>query len=114
MYVEDWYATGELTGKERQQLAEQVFCRYLPGREEYVRGVEGAGLEVVEVAELTEGWKGWVEKRRDRWVEGKEQWVGVHGEELYERLLSFYQLIVDLMQGGHIGGIRIAARKAAA
>ena len=113
LYLEDWYATAPLTAEEREQLREQVFCRYLPSREEYLAHVTQAGFTLERVDDLTQPWTEWVTARRDRWVQGKSQHVQVHGEELYDRLLSFYELIVRLMQGGHVGGIRIIGKKTA-
>ena len=114
LYVEDWYATGSLTAAEREQLSEQVFCRYLPEQAVYLQHVTQAGFTLERVDDLTQHWTEWVTARRDRWVQGKSEHVQVHGEELYARLLSFYQLIVSLMQGGHVGGIRIVAKKQSA
>jgi len=111
LYTEDWYARGELSAIERSMLRDQVYCQYLPSREQYVADVNGSGLVVERCEELTEQWVEWVRGRQGRWVEGKERLVGVHGVELYERLLRFYEVIVRLMEGGHVGGVRIVARK---
>ena len=110
-YTEDWYARGELSAIERSSLCEQVYCQYLPTQEQYVADVNASGLLVERCEELTEQWVEWVRARRDRWVEGKERLVGLHGEELYGRLLRFYEVIVRLMEGGNVGGVRIVARK---
>ena len=111
LYTEDWYARGELSAIERSMLRDQVYCQYLPSQEQYVADVNASGLLVERCEELTEQWVEWVRARRDRWVDGKEGWVAVHGEDLYERLLRFYEVIVRLMEGGHVGGVRIVARK---
>ena len=110
-YAEDWYARGELTAIERSMLRDQVYCQYLPSKEQYVADVNASGLLVERCEELTDEWVEWVRGRRDRWVDGKERFVQVHGTDLYDRLLRFYEVIVRLMEGGHVGGVRIVARK---
>ena len=112
-FHEDWYAVGELTHEERHVLSEQVFCSFLPTKDAYLDTVQRAGLQLVQVEELTAEWSAWVRARLQRWTDDRERWVSVHGEELYAQLLSFYQLIARLMDGGHVGGLRIVARKAA-
>ena len=111
LYTEDWYARGELSAIERSMLRDQVYCQYLPSREQYVADVNASGLLVERCEELTEQWVEWVRARRDRWVDGKQRLVEVHGNDLYDRLLRFYEVIVRLMEGGHVGGVRIVARK---
>ncbi|CAF0797295.1 unnamed protein product [Didymodactylos carnosus] len=112
-YCEDFIRLGNLTQEEKQILKHDVYCRYIPTAEEYAQQLNENGFSVVETESLTDDWTLVTKQRLEQFEATMDHQLQVHGKEIYERLKFFYEKIVELFQGGHVGGIRIVAQKCA-
>ncbi|OAA57163.1 methyl transferase-like protein [Cordyceps fumosorosea ARSEF 2679] len=102
IYVEDFFARKELDAEMVRKLRDVVSCPYLPSRERYVADLEGAGFGDVVFEEVTDAWADYVHARAIEYRRSSEP-------EPF--LMTFYDTIDELFQGGKLGGARIMARK---
>lgn len=109
-YVDDFVAVGTLTDTENQILRDDVYCSYLPTVDQYQSELLNAGFTIAVCESLTSSWCTWTAQRRDRWIASRAEQMKLHGQAIYDSLLTFFTLIADLFSGGHVGGIRIVAR----
>lgn len=109
-YTEDWYRKGEFTAAENSTLREDVYCTYLPTKDEYLAQLKAAGFGEVEFEDLTDDWSAYVEQRVKEMETKKKELVDLHGIDLYDRLNFFYSRVRDLFSGGSLGGARIVAK----
>ena len=110
-YAEDWYARGAFSTAEQTILNDDVFCSNLPTEEAYKQAITRAGLEVVKFEDLTEDWTAYSANRVANMEAGRDAFVTLHGNDMYERLHYFYVKVRDLFAGGNLGGARVVARK---
>lgn len=111
LYVEDYFARGELTAAERESLARDVFCEHVPDLDAYRAGLRDAGFADVEVVDMSEPWAAFVRQRWRDFRAQRERNLRLHGEEIVDGLDEFYRAVVALFDGGNLGGIRLVARK---
>lgn len=110
-YLEDFIQIGNLTNEESQILEHDVFCQYLPTLDQYKQSLIDAQFDLIEIVDLTDDWKSFTKERLDSFRRDEEKLIDIHGNEIYSRLEYFYQSIVKLFQGNHVGGVRIIAMK---
>ncbi|MFI1380003.1 SAM-dependent methyltransferase [Embleya sp. NPDC020886] len=110
-YIEDFYARRPLTDAERRLLRDGVSCPDLPEAARYRADLAAAGLQVTTWRDATEPWTDWVRDRADRFRADLSEQIRRHGAELAHGLLAFYDLMVDLLAGGGVGGVRITGRR---
>lgn len=110
-YAEDFFELNPLTDAEKQRLAKDVFCPYVPNLEAYRKQIESSGLRVVEIVDLTEDWKAYTQERVSKFKLHKDSFSKLHGAAIFESLLYFYQTVADLYAAGNLGGLRIVAQK---
>jgi len=110
-YTEDFYSRRTLSQTTVTLLKRQVFCRYLPDLETYTKQLSNAKLHVTDCEDLTEHWTQVTQQRADIWRTGETKQVKIHGTEIYQRLLMFYDTIAALFKSGEVGGVRIIAKK---
>ena len=96
---------------EKESLEWDVSCRNLPTKQEYVSTLKFCGFTEVVWEDMTEEWTLFVTDRLQAFVRGKDRFVSIHGIVTYEHLFSFYRTIALLFAGGHLGGVRLKARK---
>lgn len=113
LYAEDFVLLGSLTPLEEQCLRRDVFCSYLPSRGEYAAQLTAAGMVVEQNEELTAEWTAWTRARADKFQQQRAEQLAAHGEEIVAALGPFYEAVAKLFEGGHVGGVRILARKPA-
>ena len=111
LYVEDLYQRSPFDDDERPDLEHMLYANTLPDREGYVAELEQAGWRDVEFHDMTADWTEFTEGRLAAFRAAKERHLKVHGEDVVEALDAFYDTIVRLFQRGHLGGVRLAARK---
>lgn len=112
MYVEDYYMREPFTSSEIESLEKDVYCNNLPTKEEYIKAIESSGFEEIVWEDKTADWTKFVQERLSSFRADKKRFVDIHGEATYERLLHFYNSTVALFEGGHLGGVRLRAKKA--
>ncbi len=111
LFIEDFSKRAEFTAYEKDQLAQKVYCTYVPTTEEYAMQLESAGFTDIAVTDMTDQWTKFVSGRLQLFREQRDRNLRVHGTEIVEGLEDFYSTIVNLYEGGHLGGIRIVASK---
>ena len=113
MFFDDYYKKGPFTEAEEKSLAEDIYSAGLPTKEEYIAALEAAGYTEIQWMDKTNDWTAFCQQRFAGFQAGKERFVRVHSEATYENLLFFYQAVVRVFEGGHLGGVRCRARKGA-
>ncbi len=112
LFIDDYFARGDLTLLESGQLAEAVFCSYLPTRLEYIAHLESAGFGDVAFEDRTPDWTRFVVSRLDSFRSAASDLSRRYGRDTVESLDHFYSTVVDLFVGGNVGGARLTARLA--
>ena len=111
LYVDDFHEIDSLTSAERESLAVNVFCEWLPDLALFGTQCEAAGFEDVEVTDATAAGITFATNRIQHWRETRTHQIGVHGEAVTDGLDYFYQAVDDLFQGGHLGLAHLLGRK---
>ena len=111
LYVEDFFERSPFTDREREDLAQKVYCAALPSLDALRGGLDDAGFVDVEVHDLSESWAEFVRGRSVAYRGARARQVELHGIEVFEGLEDFYATIVRLFEGGHFGGFRVLARR---
>ena len=110
MYIEDYFARGELEPAERAELSKHVCCDYLPDLDTYRSRMLDAGFTVEKAIDVTSRWTDFVVSRLRLFRENRGQLLTVHGSETVDSLDVFYATVVRLFRGGRLGGVRFIAR----
>jgi cyclopropane fatty-acyl-phospholipid synthase-like methyltransferase len=111
MFIDDFVKLAPLIETDRVSLADTIYCSYLPNRSAYRDQVEGAGFELTAVADKSPDWTGFVTARLVAFRSNRETLVNKYGLATVDSLDHFYSTVVDLFQGGRVGGLRIIARR---
>eukprot|EP00566_Odontella_aurita_P015926 CAMPEP_0113553618 /NCGR_PEP_ID=MMETSP0015_2-20120614/15711_1 /TAXON_ID=2838 /ORGANISM="Odontella" /LENGTH=275 /DNA_ID=CAMNT_0000454703 /DNA_START=116 /DNA_END=943 /DNA_ORIENTATION=- /assembly_acc=CAM_ASM_000160 len=110
-FTDDYYMREKFTDAEEKSLKDDVYASNLPTKEQYVKSIEMSGFVGVTFEDKTDEWKQFVNDRLQAFVQRREKFEEVHGTPTYEQLLFFYTAVVNLFNGGHLGGARISAKK---
>ncbi|MDH3375956.1 MAG: class I SAM-dependent methyltransferase [Gammaproteobacteria bacterium] len=111
IYVEDFTCKAAFTADETRILQEKVYCHYVPSENEYVDQLRTAGFTEVECTDMTASWREFVTARRGGYRDDDTRLREVHGDSVVDGLNDFYDAVVGLFQGGHLGGARIIGWK---
>ncbi|XP_064619872.1 phosphoethanolamine N-methyltransferase-like [Lineus longissimus] len=112
MFIEDFFAKFPFTDDEKDVLAHSVFCRELPTKEQYEDALKVAGFVNIKYEDVTEDWLQFVQGRANAYMEESSRHARVYGEVTYMNQQDFYNNVVDLFKGGHLGGAKIEATRA--
>jgi cyclopropane fatty-acyl-phospholipid synthase-like methyltransferase len=112
LYAEDLYERAPLTDDERNRVAHELYGAGLTTRENYCDTLQTTGFEEITFEDVSELWATHVAERLKRYRAGFERHVAVHGEDVAAALDHFYDIMNAMFVGGHLGGVRIVARKA--
>jgi len=112
IFVEDMYARGEFTAREKSDLDEKLFSRYLPSRANYENDFRQAGFSLVQVNDMSDDWRQFTAERYAEFCRSRDCHVALHGSEVVAGLESFYGAVAGLFANGSLGGIRLVARRA--
>jgi len=112
LFVEDFYEKQPFTPDEDVVLARDVASSELPTKEAYEAALRTAGFGQIEWTDMTDTWTKFVADRAAAYRAACADVVKVHGEEIYEQQLAFFNAMDGLFAGGHLGGVRYLARKA--
>ena len=111
LFVEDYFELGSLSVQERKVLEHEVYCHYVPTLNDYSTQLAQAGFDQIELTDMTDAWLPFLAKRREGYSRDRERNVRVHGPEIVNALETFYATVVDLFEGGNLGGVRVIATK---
>uniref|UniRef100_A0A6B2L0R4 Methyltransferase type 11 domain-containing protein n=1 Tax=Arcella intermedia TaxID=1963864 RepID=A0A6B2L0R4_9EUKA len=110
-YAEDFFKVSLFNEEESRILKEDIYCPYCPDMNTYKSQIKQAGFQELKVDDLTPTWTEYTKQRVLKWRSDKDNLVSIHREDTYNRLLSFYNQVATLYQGGHLGGARFIATK---
>lgn len=111
-YAEDLYKLGDFTPGEEEKLTRMVFSQTMSTQDEYVAALEAAGLTDVRFTNRTADWLDFCAERLAAYRAARPRNLAIHGEEVVDGLTAFYQAMVDLFEGGNLGGAVVTAKKA--
>lgn len=111
LFIEDYYCRSPFADAEVESLSDNVFCRDLPTREEYISHLQAAGFHNIQFMEKSSEWTAYVTDRLEKFVGNRPDFEKIHGEPTYLNLLHFYQAVAELFLGQNLGGVRIVAEK---
>jgi Cyclopropane fatty acid synthase and related methyltransferases len=69
-----------------------------------------AGFVDIVTCDLTDAWTRWTDIRYDQFQTRQQQFVDLHGREIYDHRVEFYRTVRDLFADGAVRGIRLTAR----
>ena len=111
IFIEDYYCLSSFTESEVKALAEDVYCKDLPSKEEYISALKESGFHNVQFIDKTKDWTAYVNERVEVFISNRHNYEKIHGEATYLSLLHFYTSVSKLFKGQHLGGVRIIAEK---
>ena len=111
IFIEDYYCISPFTESEVKTLAEDVYSKDLPTKEEYISALTEAGFDNVQFIDKTNDWTAYVNERVEAFISNRHNYEKIHGEATYLSLLHFYTSVSKLFKGQHLGGVRIIAEK---
>lgn len=112
LFIDDYFERGRLTDEEKTQLADTVYCSYLPDRDTYIADVEAAGFTDVRVTDKTSDWSAFVLDRLTKFRSARSDLITRYDEATVDSLDHFYSTVVDLFIGRNLGGLRLTGRLA--
>ncbi|MEX0285429.1 MAG: cyclopropane-fatty-acyl-phospholipid synthase family protein [Paracoccaceae bacterium] len=111
LFVEDLYCRAPLSAEEDEMMRTMLFSNTLPTQSDYVSEVATGGFTEITFLDMTETWAGFTRDRRDAFRDGRDHYVARHGQATYEALDAFYDCIAGLLTTGHVGGVKLTARR---
>ncbi len=69
-----------------------------------------AGFVDIVTCDLTDAWTRWTDVRYDQFQTRRQQFVDLHGREIYDHRIEFYRTVRDLFADGAVRGVRLTAR----
>lgn len=115
MYIEDYYIKADKSFRpnEVELLTTQVSVPdgELPSREEYISQCRSAGFQEVEFQDMTPEWTDFVCGRLSGWRVNRQRHIKVHNKRTWFSLERFYSSVVELFEGGSLGGAKLFLKK---
>jgi cyclopropane fatty-acyl-phospholipid synthase-like methyltransferase len=111
LFAEDYFERGRLSPQELATLEADVYCEFVPSLADYETQLRDAGFDDIELTDMTGAWLPFVQARKEEFFRCRERNLRVHDPEIVDGLEEFYTSIVDLFEGGNLGGVRVIARK---
>ena len=112
IYVEDLYSKAPLNEKEATLMREALFGNTLPDRDAYAAELSDAGFTDIDFQDQSFAWGQFCADRLAQFRAAQDRVLGVHGQDVVAALDAFYSTMVELFDGGNMGGVRLVARKA--
>jgi len=111
IFIEDYYCISNFTESEAKSLADDVFSKDLPTKEEYISHLEKSGFHNIQFIDKSSKWSTYVNNRVAAFIANRSNFEKIHGEPTYLGLLHFYEAVMKLFNGKNLGGVRIIAEK---
>ena len=113
MYIEDFFVKSrDMSEKSIDDLKNIVGCPRKPmTREEWMSTLAKAGFQgEIEFKDVTNAWQPWVHERRLKYSNNMDRNIRVHGNEMANHMMAFYET-VDVLFATELCGCRILAKK---
>lgn len=111
IYVEDFYERSMLSDAERDLLAAEVSCPYLPDLDAYVAQLAAAGFVDIDIVDMSDDWSAFVHDRYLAFRKARGELKARYNEGTVAALDRFYGAVDRLFAGGNLGGARITAKR---
>lgn len=109
--VEDYYLKKTPSSRQAAFLRDLVGVHGLQTKENYLRTVKESGFVDLDCKDMSERWTQSTRQRLEGFVANQEKYLGVHGREDTEHMLSFYQFVSEQFREGVLGGLRLSGTK---
>lgn len=109
IFIDDYVALGPFSSSERADLADKVYCPYVPSVETYIADLEIAGFTGIRTHDKTADWTAFVTERLAAFRDRRADLVGRYGSATVDSLDDFYATVANLFANGRLGGMRITA-----
>ena len=110
IYIEDFTLERPPSPRERDLLANDVYCRTLVSAADYAAALDQNGFKLIEQHDMTRAWRHFVQARLADFESERWRFQTLHGAEAYQALHHFYAAVVELFNGSALGGTRLVAR----
>ena len=110
-FVDDYYCRSPFTDAETKALADDVYAKELPTKEEYISHLDASGFRNIQFIDKSSEWTAFVTERLEKFKNNRPNFERVHGEPTYLSLLHFYSSVAGLFLGRNLGGVQIIAEK---
>lgn len=111
LWIEDFFERAPFTDQDRRDLADKLYCHYLPSLEAFGEGLRRAGFEAVELVDHSALWGQFVAERTVGYRASRKRQIELHGQAVFEGLADFYTTVTRLFESTRFGGIRVSARR---
>ena len=75
------------------------------------RGFENAGFKIDVCQDMTIDWSKFTRDRYSNFLERKNEFIDLHGKDLFDQMKYFYMKIVEYFNVKAIGGLRLICSK---
>lgn len=110
IYIEDFTLERPPSLRERELLANEVYCRTLVSAADYAAALDQNGFTLIEQHDLSRAWRHFVQARLADFESERWRFQTLHGTDAYQALHHFYAAVVELFNGPALGGTRLVAR----
>jgi cyclopropane fatty-acyl-phospholipid synthase-like methyltransferase len=115
VYIEDFFLRvdgGDWTEREVHLLSSEVYVpdAGLPTKEDYVKTVHDVGF-TAQFEDVTEEWTVFTAQRLGQWREQRDRHERVQNVDTWQSLDRFYSAMVELFEGGRLGGVKLILKK---
>lgn len=111
VYVEDLFTRAPFAAEELDQVDRLLYGVTMTSLDDYRRDLEANGFVAVALEDVSEDWGAFCAGRAAAWASSRERQLRVHGADIVESLDRFFSGVSRLFDGGHLGGVRLTARK---
>lgn len=110
LFIDDYIQLAPFSPGEAAELAEKVYCPYVPTHDRYVADLEEAGFVEIVTKDKTDDWTDFVNSRFERFRSNRAELIERYGLTTVDNLDDFYATVAGLFNNGNLGGLRLTAR----
>ena len=111
LFVEDLYEVALPAPDEAEDFAAHLFPNSLEPLQTYQSSLRSAGLDVMELEDMTTNWTSFTATRLDTFRENRHVYEDIHGADGYRIIETFYTNMAGYFARGLVGGLRLHARR---
>lgn len=111
LFVEDLYEKARPPAEEVDDFKAHLFPNSLAPLHVYKASLESAGLDLLNVEDMTSDWTSFTEDRLDTFSKNRPNYEAVHGPDGYRIIETFYTKMAGYFSRGLVGGLRLHARR---
>jgi len=113
LFAEDLYQLKEPAASDLEDFENHLFPNSLVPLEAYQQTLDDAGLEIVELTDMTRDWTAFTASRLAAFRDNRAGYSAIHGADGYATIETFYAKMTGYFADGLVGGLRFTARRRA-